>query len=518
VTSSLLFALCLGTLPTETPAGIFSPAEADRIVAFWNEPGRQTSADIEPSAPYKVMFSPQASAWLHGMYTQRDPGQRLIPTKLPVARTQRHKEWDSWIDQQHGQDYAWATALAAWMNNGLAQSVSDQPVSRTELSVPADLKATAGNPPSFFIVHRAQKISVSFADYSTSYDEGVDVPRKYPFLRSAIGVVSSSTAPGTGTLNMLFQQANLPKILQKPVSAVASLEGGFETINTYDTGGVSLGLIQFASLPSGQGSLANLLQSFKNRAPGEFDKHFRQFGVDVASDGRLSVIDPRTGFEASGHDAVRSIIEDKRLTAVFQRAANKSFKFQSEQLRLLAQSYNPLNLAVPVTIQGKATVVRLNQIIRSEAGIATLMDRLVNRGNLDPISSVLTSVASEYGIKSTAGLADVEKIIIDRMTYRHDFLSMLTLSQPLEPRAALLASQSPNASISGSLGTRPANLSADAGDGMVAPADPSKFGNFSPQGGSSPTAQAPKPAGTEAPISKPPTPKTNAGPITVPGG
>lgn len=514
MTSTILFALCLGTLPTETPAGIFSPAEADRVVAFWNAPGRQTTSDLEPSAPFKVMFSPQASAWLHEMYTKRDPGQRLIPTKLPTPRTQRDKDWDSWIDQQHGQDYAWATALAAWMNQGLAQSTSDAPVSRTELPTPADLQATAGTPPPFFIVHRAQKIVVSFDDYVASYDEGVDVPRKYPFLRSAIGTVSSSSAPGTGTLNMLFQQAKLPAVLQKPVSAVASLEGGFESINTYDTGGVSLGIIQFASLSTGRGSLARLLQEFKNRAPGEFFTHFRQFGVDVAADGRLSVVDPRTGFEQSGRDAVRSIIEDKRLTAVFQRAANKSRTFQSEQLRLLAQSYNPLNLSVPVTLGGRATVVSLKQIIRSEAGIATLMDRLVNRGNLDPISSVISAVASEYGITNTAGLIDVEKEIVDRMTYRHDFLAMLSLSQPAEPKTALLAQQSSHPSITGSLGSARSNSSISH-DGQVAPADPSKFGTFNPQG-SAPKPE--KPAGTEPAVHKDPTPKTNAGPITIPGG
>lgn len=517
MTSTILFALCLGTFPTETPAGIFSHAEAGRIVTFWNAPGRQTSGDLEPTAPFKVMFSPQASGWLHEMYTKRDPGQRLIPTKLPVPRTQRDKDWDTWIDQQHGQDYAWATALAAWMNQGLADSAIDAPVSRTELPTPADLQAIVGTPPPFFIVHRAQKIVVNFDDYVASYDEGVDVPRKYPFLRSVTGTVSSSSAPGTGTLNMLFQQAHLPSILQKPVSAVASLEGGFESINTYDTGGVSLGIIQFASLSTGRGSLARLLQAFKNRAPGEFLTNFRQYGVDVAADGRLSVIDPRTGFETSGRDAVRSIIEDKRLTAVFQRAANKSRTFQSEQLRLLAQSYNPLNLSVPVTLGGRATVVSLKQIIRSEAGIATLMDRLVNRGNLDPISSVISAVAAERGITTAIGLIDVEKEIIDRMTYRHDFLAVLSLSQPSEPKTALLAQQSPNASITGSLGSaRPNSTISD--DGRVAPADPSQFGTFNPQGGGQGAAKPEKPAGTEAAVPKDPTPKTNAGPITIPGG
>lgn len=522
---SILLAISIGQLQTESPAGAFTKTEADRLVAYWNQPERMKSEDLKPTEPYQAVYSPLASAWLYNFYKKRDPNQPLIPTKPVVARTARHKEWDATIDQQFSRDYAWAQSIAAWMNAGLASNSSESPVSRPLGTIPADLRAAAGSPPPFYLVHRPQKITINLESYLGIFEEGVDVPRKYPFLRSAIGTVSSSTPPNPHELNSLATAANLPSNLVKPLLAVASLEGGFDTINTYDTGGISLGIIQFASLMSGRGSLSSLLLTYKNRQPSEFTANFRRYGIDIASDGRLTVIDPRTGFENSGADAVRVVVEDKRLTAVFQRAAKLSRNFRAAQLRLLSESYNPTRLSIPVTLGSMTTAVQINQFIKSEAGIATLMDRLVNRGTIDPLASVVSNLARANNVTTISGLASLEKQIIEELTYRHDFLAVSTLTQPDNNLVAEIEGIPGNPAITGSPNAKPNAMGAigkvatnkpefTQSDTRVAPFDPTQAGKVS-----SPNApQAdPKPAAQPA-VPREATPSKPAGPITITGG
>jgi hypothetical protein len=519
---SILLAISIGQLQTESPAGAFTKNEADRLVAYWNQPERMKSEDLKPTEPYQAVYSPIASAWLYNFYKKRDPNQPLIPTKPVVARTARHREWDTVIDQQLSRDYAWAQSIAAWMNAGLASNSTEGPVSRPLGTIPADLQTTAGTPPPFYLVYRPQKITVNLASYLGIFEEGVDVPRKYPFLRSATGTVSSSTPPTPTELNSLATAANLPQNLVKPLLAVASLEGGFDTINTYDTGGISLGIIQFASLLTGRGSLSTLLVTYKNRQPSEYAANFRRYGIDIASDGRLTVIDPRTGFENSGSDAVRVVVEDKRLTAVFQRAAKLSANFRAAQLRLLSESYNPTRLTIPVTLGSTTTAVPISQFITSEAGIATLMDRLVNRGSIDPLSSVVSNLAKANNITSISGLVSLEKQIIQQLTYRHDFLAVSTLSQPSDN---LIAEVQPSSGISGTPTGKPNAMGAIGKAGsntnsftqqetQVAPFDPTQVGKVSSPNPAKPDA---KPANQPA-VPKESTPSKPIGPITITGG
>ncbi|MFM9873327.1 MAG: hypothetical protein ACKVQS_07675 [Fimbriimonadaceae bacterium] len=511
---SILLAISIGQLQTESPAGAFSETEADRLVSYWNQPERMKSEDVNPSQPYQPVYSPIASAWLYNFYKKRDPNQPLIPTKPVVARTARHKEWDATIDQQYSQDYAWAQSVAAWMNAGIASNQTEGPVSRPLSPIPADLQTTAGTPPPFFLVNRPQKITINLESYFGIFEEGVEVPRKYPFLRSAIGTVSSSTPPNDYELNTLAAAANLPKNLIKPLAAVARLEGGFDTINTYDTGGISMGIIQFASLMTGRGSLSTLLQTYKNRQPSEYAANFRRYGIDIAFDGRLTVIDPRTGFENSGADAVRVVVEDKRLTAVFQRAAKLSSNFRAAQVRLLGDSYNPAKLSIPVTLGSITTSVQISNFINSEAGLATLMDRLVNRGTIDPLPAVVSNLARENNITTISGLASLEKLVIERMTYRHDFLAVSNLGQPSDTRVDEITG-SPNGKPTtlGAIGSsKVANNTSN--DAQVAPFDPTQAGKVSSPSAPKTTSKLP----AEPAVSREPTPSKPAGPITIAGG
>lgn len=522
---SILLAISFGQLPTEPCANSFAPAECSRIVTFWNQEGRFKSEDLHATEPFQPIYSPAASVWLHGMYSKRNPGQQLVPTRIPSPRTERDRNWDSAIDRQMAQDYAWASSAAAWMNRGLAESATlGAPTTRALGELPADLKSVAGDPPPFYAVCRPQRVTVIFDGFYGIYHEAVDVPVKYLFFRSLSGTVAGSPPPTESELQVLASQAHVPAKLVKPILAVAQLEGGFDTVNTYDSGGVSLGLIQFASLPSGKGSLATLLQTYRRSSPQEFVANFRKYGVDVAPDGRLTVVDPQSGFELSGSDAVRAIVEDKRLTAVFQRAAKLSDQFKSAQLRLFAQDFNPTGVSIPVTLGGSTVSVPVTKFITSEAGLATLMDRLVNRGNLDGLSEAVTAIARQANITTISGLSSLERTIVEAMTYRNDFLAVSSLSQP--PAATGPAADGRVAEISGNpVGTSNGIATTRGGIGKtgalasaapesVAPFDPTQAGRVASPAGSG--AVGPKPA--EPAVRKEPTPSKPAGPITIPGG
>ena len=64
-------------------------------------------------------------------------------------------------------------------------------------------------------------------------------------------------------LKALFAAAGFTGSEQRVMKAVSRLEGGFDSVNTYDTGFVSIGFIQFITEGEGKGSLLEVLQQEK---------------------------------------------------------------------------------------------------------------------------------------------------------------------------------------------------------------------------------------------------------------
>lgn len=214
------------------------------------------------------------------------------------------------------------------------------------------------------------------------------------------------------------------------MTAVSRLEGSFDLVNTYDTGFVSVGFIQFITSDDGRHSLATVLLREKEGAPDSFRDDFHRFGVDVTTDGILTVLDPATGVELAGPDAVRKIIDDKQLIAVFQRAGRVSSAFRIAQIKIAKEIYWPENDPVTVTISGVALTGKVSDVVRSEAWMATLFDRKVNRGSIAPLPDVLTRVMTTHRLKRLSDAAAYEAEIVAGCRYRFDFLSDKTLQQP----------------------------------------------------------------------------------------
>jgi hypothetical protein len=72
----------------------------------------------------------------------------------------------------------------------------------------------------------------------------------------------------------------------------------------------------------------------------------------------------------------------------------------------------------------------IGDIVSSEAGLATLMDRKVNTGTVDPLPAVLAEVAGQNELDSFADLQRFERDVIAAMRYRKDYLAEAALGQP----------------------------------------------------------------------------------------
>jgi hypothetical protein len=162
----------------------------------------------------------------------------------------------------------------------------------------------------------------------------------YPFLLNANGVADEGVRLGDRKdCGAVFGQANIDPEAASILRTVSVREGGFEAVNTYDTGYVSVGFIQFTAMQSGRGSLISVMMRMKVEAPLEYAHYFSAFGVDIDDSGQLVVVDPGSGAVLRGERAVDRVIADKRLTSVFYHAGAGSRGFQVAQIRQARSQY-----------------------------------------------------------------------------------------------------------------------------------------------------------------------------------
>ena len=162
----------------------------------------------------------------------------------------------------------------------------------------------------------------------------------YPYLVTPTGVADEGTPVATRPeAPHLMRAVGLGRDERVALLKVSQREGGFEAVNTYDTGYVSVGFIQFAAMKSGTGSLTKLLERMRSDSPQDFHHYFQAYGIDVDDQDRLCAIDPSTGRVLHGDEAVSAIIADKRLTAVFSHAGAGSEAFQKAQIAQAADVF-----------------------------------------------------------------------------------------------------------------------------------------------------------------------------------
>ena len=430
----------------QTPAAAhtatsFTDTERAALITYWAAPGRYAKSlpsDALSRGIWQVRLTPEGSAWL--LKYQNAIGSRgVAPTVDPTSLASDHAGWKSWVQAKIGLDRHIAQDVADSANRAAGLPTAATPQFAAALAdpgpIPPSLLASVGNPPSFAYAVTPMQYSVLFDDAdSYVYTDNVQLPPAYAYYRFPQGVAVSGGHPSDAENAALFAAAGMTESEQRISSAVSKLEGSFEAINTYDTGSVSVGFIQFVTMDDGKHSLSEVLQREKLDHPDEFARDFHRFGIDVSPDGVIDVIDPATGAELIGPDAVHKLVDDKRLIAVFQRAGRHSTSFRVSQIQIARSHYWPADDPITINIvtgSGTQTLTgKVSDVVHSEAGIATLFDRKVNRGSCEPITSVLTKLIQAHGLSSLADAAQYEREIITALKYRGEFLNDTSLTQP----------------------------------------------------------------------------------------
>jgi len=260
------------------------------------------------------------------------------------------------------------------------------------------------------------------------------VRSNYKYFTTDTGIAKSGRKiKDRQNIDDLFDAAGLTEAtVKKVMKKVSAEEGGFEGVNTYDTGYISIGCFQFTSQKKGNGSLGDVLREMKRIDPKSFKRYFHDMGIDV-SDHDLIAINLSNGQVLRGEEAVATIIDDKRLTAVFYNVGLKDRSFWVSQLKT---GYKQYYIAVQkfevkegdVTISGE-----YGDVLKSEAGKTAIMDFGVQRGvssAKDKFRRKCAELIRIYNINTLEELAKYEVEIIPEVKNRIDILTDPELSQP----------------------------------------------------------------------------------------
>jgi len=416
----------------------FSEAERAQILSFWSDPKRylveRVSADGK-SPRYQVRLSVEGSKWLLEFRKATGQGKNTSLEFVPPEPEQL-TEWNGWINSRIHWDRhcQYLEAVDRAKTDGETPPTDEYPVDPIDPGPqPESLVAFAGEPPTFATIVEPSRFKVTFEDSRTwIYEDNIKAPYNYPYYRFPTGVIRGGTAVKKlpeAELNRLAKVAGIDERTFRIMKAVSLLEGGFDSVNTYDTGFVSVGFIQFACLSAGSGSLGQVLLTMKAADPIAYQSYFRRYGIDVLSDGSLVTVDLASGNENVGPAAAASIIDDKRFIAAFERAGAESGSFRIAQLRVACNRYFP-NDILTLLIDGKATRVPIEKLFKSEAALATLMDRKVHTGKFGPLQERVQSVFDQNGLRTVEEFADYERDVVLAMRHRKDFLGDTMLSQP----------------------------------------------------------------------------------------
>ncbi|MBL8065315.1 MAG: hypothetical protein JNM34_05595 [Chthonomonadaceae bacterium] len=446
-----------GMVPWCHGQAVFSQKDKSEILKLWSTKCSYESVPAGAAgSEWVVRLTPTGSKWIRELYRQFQ-STKVVPTSDPRGGTDEQQEWIAWLDRQVERDWSAAEDQATRLNQGQDQTVppsggtarptttfsrragtdrtgrAPSPAPNPQDPCPARLVGLIGAPPKFAAPVRPFRHTVKLADGSTLvYTDNVKVRPKYAYYRFAAGVNSEGRAVASWSqseLSSLFAACGLTQVERNVMKTVSVKEGGFDSVNTYDTGYVSVGFVQFASLAEGSGSLGEMMALYKSTRPQAFYNDFERYGLSV-SGSTLVAIDLETGDERTGSEANAQIIADKRLIAVFQRAGQKSRDFQIAQVQSAKEQFYPANDTCRLTLGGQTCDVRIGDVFSSEASLATLMDRKVNTGNIRVVKDVLERLATEYNITTKEDLSSLEFVATRALAWRTDYTNSTALSRP----------------------------------------------------------------------------------------
>jgi hypothetical protein len=185
--------------------------------------------------------------------------------------------------------------------------------------------------------------------------------------------------PDAADLAERLRRLGLPVAAARALAVVSSLEGGFDTIQTYDRSRFSWGFIQFAAI----GGLPRLLEDIRIAEPALFERYFVAAGLDVER-GRIRA--RHRGAQARGTAAVNHLHDDPRLWRCFLLAAHEQ-PIRDCQVKAAHDHYYERILEQPVALP--FGTVSLGELFATdECGRALLFDRAVQRGVASTVALV----------------------------------------------------------------------------------------------------------------------------------
>jgi hypothetical protein len=198
--------------------------------------------------------------------------------------------------------------------------------------------------------------------------------------------------PDAGALAARLARLGLPPADARIFAVVSSLEGGFDTIQTYDRAKFSWGFIQYAAI----GGLPGLLHELKRTAPDRFQAHFGAAGLDIEEAGIAVRVN---GHTRRGFAALNRLHDEPALWKAFL-SASKDEVVQDMQVRIAHERYYRPMLERSVRVGRSA--YRLGDLFAgSELGRAALFDRAVHRGHAYA-ASLMERAARQCGERAAA--------------------------------------------------------------------------------------------------------------------
>jgi len=213
--------------------------------------------------------------------------------------------------------------------------------------------------------------------------------------------------------------ATISKSVRNVVAAMSSVEGGLESVNSYDNAHLSFGAFQWTAGSEGDpGELAVLLSRFKGRDPAAFQECFGVYGLDanVEDEGATTGLISLNGTvlkTSDQKDVLRGIVWAYRFWRAGHHQSLRTCQF------LLAASR--IDRFANIGVEGEP----LREWMSSELGIALILDEHVNRPGHVP--RTLRDAIDSLGARSSdlSGWSDQqEHRLIDAYLLKRDATNM----------------------------------------------------------------------------------------------
>ncbi len=223
-----------------------------------------------------------------------------------------------------------------------------------------------------------------------------------------------------------FHRLGLARIIAEALEYVIENESYFDAINTYDHGIFSFGFVQFAGQRV-QGKLAEFMAYLKKHNPSLFEESFQRFGIDVEyaepqpddfRPARLVIIDPNANqgiVVLRGREAEEHLRSNKLLYAAFIRAGRdpEIAKIQAQAaIKYFVRPILASRIVLDVGMRQDLGSEAVRDVIRSSAGLATLIDLMIHYGKitaLETVEEAIEVVADQHGLSTIWQVRNIDE-------------------------------------------------------------------------------------------------------------